>query len=237
MIDFVSDEWANGIGLFGAGVYLFSYALLQFGVLKGQSYTYAILNILAASSVLFSLISAFNMSSLVIQVSWITISIVGIVRLFVVTRLVRFSEAEEAFLFRQIPHLRKHQARRLLNKASWLELMPGTALTVQGEPVTRLLYIDIGQVSVDIDGHIVGNCDPGTFIGELTFMNGGPATATVRSMEMTRCLCFDATDVIPLLRREPEIEMALIAGFSMDTKSKLLQRNKETIETSNRVRS
>ena len=74
---FTMEEIVHFIGIFGAGVYLGSYALLQLGMLKGDSYTYSVLNILAPSCVMISLLTAFNMSSAIIQTSWIIISIVG----------------------------------------------------------------------------------------------------------------------------------------------------------------
>ena len=67
-------------GIAGVGFYLGSYTALQLGMLRGDGYAYAILNAAAAALVLLSLKEAFNLSSAVIQVSWIVISLVGITR-------------------------------------------------------------------------------------------------------------------------------------------------------------
>ena len=227
--EFVSEYLAHYVGLFGAGVYLASYAALQLSVLRGQSYAYALLNILAAGSVTFSLTTAFNMSSLVIQVSWIMISVVGIARLLILTRLVRFTAEEEAFLTRQMPNLRRHLARRLLNCGVWRTLDGGARLTTEGDTVAALFYIHEGAVSVEIKGHRVGQSGQGTYIGELTLLAGGPATATVEAEVPVRVLSFAVPELISVLRRNTEIQTALVASFSENTKDKLLQRNHETI--------
>lgn len=68
-------------GLIGVALYLGSYAALQFHLIDCKGILYPILNFLAASCVLISLFESFNMSSAIIQISWITISSIGILRL------------------------------------------------------------------------------------------------------------------------------------------------------------
>ena len=57
-------------GYGGVAFYLGSYGLLQLGVLRGNSYTYAALNLLAAALVLVSLFRNWNLFSAIIQISW-----------------------------------------------------------------------------------------------------------------------------------------------------------------------
>jgi predicted tellurium resistance membrane protein TerC len=82
----------NTAGLAGVVLYLGSYALLQSGILRGSSYTYAILNLCAASLVLLSLTVAFNLSSAIIQASWVVISVLGIARLIWINRRMRVTD-------------------------------------------------------------------------------------------------------------------------------------------------
>lgn len=53
-------------GYGGVVFYLSSYGLLQMGVLRGNSYTYAALNMLAAALVLVSLFRNWNLFSAII---------------------------------------------------------------------------------------------------------------------------------------------------------------------------
>jgi len=64
----------------GFAAYLGGFGALQFGWLDGNGKTYAWINVIAASFVLISLYDAFNLASVLIQVSWIVIGYVGIVR-------------------------------------------------------------------------------------------------------------------------------------------------------------
>lgn len=71
----------EALGLAGVGFYLGSYAALQFDFIDAKGFAYPTLNFLAASLVLLSLMENYNFPSLLIQVSWITISLYGISKL------------------------------------------------------------------------------------------------------------------------------------------------------------
>lgn len=70
----------DACGLMGFAAYLGGFGALQFGALDGNGKAYAWINVVAASLVLISLYDAFNLASVLIQVSWIVIGYVGIVR-------------------------------------------------------------------------------------------------------------------------------------------------------------
>jgi CRP-like cAMP-binding protein len=226
---FTYEEMVYAIGIFGAGVYLGSYALLQLGILKGDSYTYSTLNILAPSCVMVSLLTAFNMSSAIIQTSWIIISIVGISRNVLMTHFQRFTPDEELFLYFYMPLLPRRLARTFLNTAETRTLQPGEHLTHQGEVAGHVAYIIKGRVEIGVDGHKVGESRAGSYIGELTFLDARPATATTQVLEPTTCLIFSASRLHDLLRRKPEIQTAVVTSFSNDTREKLLKRDQANI--------
>lgn len=227
MPDGIAAEVANSIGLFGVAVYLGSYALLQLGILRGQSYSYAALNLLAASSVLFSLIPAFNLSSVIIQVSWIVISIAGMSRLYLMTKLARYTEEEAKFVEAQLPDLPRHLAKRLLNAGQWSDIPVGTVITVEGQPIDRLLYLSQGQVEISVNDEVVGYSGEPSFIGELSFAEGGPATATAVVAKPARCFSIDADNLRSFLKRNPEISFALTTSFFTNVKKSFLQREAE----------
>ncbi len=72
----------------------------------------------AASCVLINLAEAFKMSSAIIQSFWIIISIIGLVRVHVINRRLKFTEDEKALIDFAFPGLSKPKARKIL--------MPGT---------------------------------------------------------------------------------------------------------------
>ena len=83
---FVELSVFEAMGLVGVAFYLGSYASLQFGIIDGKRMIYPFLNVMAASCVLVSPFENFNMSSLLIQVSWITISLYGISKIAVMQK-------------------------------------------------------------------------------------------------------------------------------------------------------
>lgn len=68
------------IGVAGFLVYIGAFASVQFGWLDGNSANYAASNVLAATLVAISLFGEFNLSSALIQGSWIVIGLVGLAR-------------------------------------------------------------------------------------------------------------------------------------------------------------
>ena len=73
-------------GVAGFVFYMLSYGLLQIGRISGQGYCYPLMNMAAASLVLISLTHQFNLASVLIQLSWIVISLIGLCRLSIAAR-------------------------------------------------------------------------------------------------------------------------------------------------------
>ncbi|WP_415912254.1 CBU_0592 family membrane protein [Neptuniibacter sp. QD37_11] len=77
----LADILYNGIGLIGTALYIISYTLLQLGKLDGNGRAYILYNLGGAICVSISLIHNFNLASLTIQLFWIAISIVGLIKM------------------------------------------------------------------------------------------------------------------------------------------------------------
>lgn len=68
------------VGLLGAFLILLTFFLLQLGKLKSIGPVYSILNALGALCIIVSLLFEFNLSAMVMQISWLLISSIGIIR-------------------------------------------------------------------------------------------------------------------------------------------------------------
>ncbi len=79
-MEFTLNNLTESIGVLGFIFYMLSYFLLLTGKIKGTHNSYIIMNFIAASCVLISLIHNFNLASALIQVFWIMISVVGLIR-------------------------------------------------------------------------------------------------------------------------------------------------------------
>lgn len=213
-------------GIAGVGFYLGSYAALQFGMLRGDGYAYACLNAIAAALVLLSLKEAFNLSSAVIQVSWIVISLVGITRHYILTHRTKFSEEEKQFVESALPEMDKLKARRLLNLGFWVDMEAGTFLTEEGAPVSHLYYLLKGQACVRVNGTDVAILHERSLVGEITALSGEAATGTVVITETARCLMIPSQPLRALLTRDADIRRQVDACFASHVKEKLINTNK-----------
>ena len=73
-------RWYDLTGLFGVGLILFAYFLLQAGRMRGDTLSYQLMNAFGAFALLISLLYAFNLSAFVMELAWLVVSIYGIAR-------------------------------------------------------------------------------------------------------------------------------------------------------------
>lgn len=209
----------------GLGLFLSAYFALQFGLVRGTSYVYAGVNVLAAGLILIGLIVEYDVEELAVHSTWIVISLLGILRLQVLSRLTRFSEEEETFLSAKLPDLDRRVARLLLNQGEWRDIPEGEVLIAQGAAAESLFYIAAGSACVAVDGAEVAVADPGAFAGEVTVLEGAPAIATVTAQPGLRCLTIDAAALRALVATTPEIRTSIQESFGRELRAKLAAAN------------
>lgn len=73
-------HWSDLIGNLGVAMIILAYLALQLGRMDGRGMAYSLLNACGAGLILVSLYYAFNLSAFVIEVFWVAISLIGIVR-------------------------------------------------------------------------------------------------------------------------------------------------------------
>lgn len=219
-------------GVLGSIIFLGAYAALQLGFLRGEGYAYAAFNALGAGFVLASIIQDFNLATTILQSAWISISVVGIARYYILTRRARFSDEERAFLASALPAMDKHKARRLLDLGTWIDGEPNTVLTDAGIPVPYLVYLARGSADVYTDDRLVASIGERSFIGEMTALSGDAATATVILAERSRYLAIPAEPLRRLLARDDGMRRELDMCLARDIKEKLVRSNRARFDTS-----
>src|SRR5690606_22597858 len=117
------------------------------------------------------------------------------------------------------------QRHRLLKLADWQVREPGDVLMEQDQERPNLTFIASGAASIERDQALVGVCGPGDFLGEMSFLTGRPASATVRVANETRCCTFDVAALKALLDRNPGLRQALEEGFNRNLVGKLERMN------------
>lgn len=81
MIYDILAKTADPVGISGVVVLLTAYFLLSTNRLSSQSLKYQFCNLFGAVSVLYSLMFTFNLSSVVIEICWTIVSLIGIYRI------------------------------------------------------------------------------------------------------------------------------------------------------------
>lgn len=213
-------------GLVGVAFYLAAYGALQFGLLRGSSVTYTVLNLFAAAFVMVSLVEAFNLSSLLIQISWITLSIIGLARIAWSRSQVRFSEEEKSFLGSHFTTLSPHLARKFLHLGRWQTVSPGTILTRQGMPVHELVYIGSGTAEVRAHDTTVAVIGATALIGEMTIMHGGEATADVEITAEARIFTLPRASLIRELEADHDFALAVANALQIEAQRKIEASNR-----------
>lgn len=216
-------------GLIGAAITVLAYLALQLGYLRGQGYYYAGLNALGAGLVLVGLTEAFNLSSAIMQGVWISVSVIGIARYYVLTHTSQLTPEEQAFKEATVPGLRPIEARRLLNLASWGDGEPGMLLTQQGERNTNVYYLLGGKAEVRIDDMPLAELDEHSFVGDMSLGTGDGATATVELTEPGRYVMFPVEPLNRLLDQDTEIRRHLKAALSGHLVGKLMRTSRDLL--------
>jgi hypothetical protein len=114
---------------------------------------------------------------------------------------------------------------RLIRTGTWRDLEPGTNITQEGKPVSELVLICDGQASVEARGQLVAQLRGGAFVGEMAFLSGNPATATVTVENSMRAFVFDIEKLRDLINGDDLVAGALHRAIGLDLAQKLAKRN------------
>lgn len=137
----------------------------------------------------------------------------------------RSNEDEKFFIETVMPTLDGNLRSRMLKLAKWETRLPDETLMEEGQMTPQLVFIASGAASIEKAGTIVGVCGPGDFLGEMSFLTGRPASATVRVANEIRCCVYDHTVLRALTQKNPGIRQALELSFNKNLVGKLERMN------------
>jgi CRP-like cAMP-binding protein len=136
-----------------------------------------------------------------------------------------FNSEEAAFIHANFPGLSKKNKRRLLDLGTWIDGEPGTELTSSGKPISHLVYLADGEVTITSNDRIVAVCEAGAFIGEMTVLTAAPANGSARVSAPSRYWAVPAADLRRLVETNEEIEQAIHGCFQRNLLAKLVMAN------------
>ena len=152
---------------------------------------------------------------------FILINALRIAHLIFERRSVSFSDEERELFETVFKNFAAVEFMKLLRLGEWRSSEAGAVLAVEGEDVEELALIYNGEVIIEKSGAEVARSRDGTMIGEMSFIQGGNATATVRTARPTRCLVWPKEELKKLLRRNPTMDIAMNTVFSLGLARKL----------------
>ncbi|WP_298492723.1 cyclic nucleotide-binding domain-containing protein [uncultured Maritimibacter sp.] len=129
---------------------------------------------------------------------------------------------ETAALYRRFPMLTPGQFRRLLKLGEAHDPEAPVVLTEAGAPVEHLFYVVDGSVEIEKSGR-ASALPAGVFIGELAFLTGQSASATVSVKPGTRYIRWDTATLRRAMDRSEKFKVAMSAQFNTDLVAKVSQ--------------
>ncbi len=136
-----------------------------------------------------------------------------------------FTEEEQRLRDAAFQSLDPTNVRRLLRCGRWVEHPKEKSLTLQGVHLEDLVLISEGEAAVCLGGRVIHRLGCGKFVGEIGFLSGEPATATVVAASPLRCLTWKASELRRVLARHPEVRTVFHAAVGKDLAEKIAAHN------------
>lgn len=159
-----------------------------------------------------------------------------LINLYQIHRLIRervnLRRMGDAALLRQgaFAGLVNAQLSHLVTAGNWRNIEPGARLTQQGKPVEDLVLLCTGSAWVEVDGKTVAKLHAGTFCGEMAFISGEPASATVTVDRPVRAFVFDMQKLRKLVDEDELIASAIHHAVGRDLTEKVNLSNRAAVQ-------
>jgi CRP-like cAMP-binding protein len=129
----------------------------------------------------------------------------------------------EVDMLRQGPFagLESGRLAQLLATGGWRDFAAGTRLTEEGEPVPHLILICRGRAAVEAGGKRIATLHGGAFVGEMAFLSGNPASATVMVEDPVHAFVFDLAKLSAMARTDEAIAGDVHRAVGRDLARKL----------------
>ena len=106
------------------------------------------------------------------------------------------------------------QLRAISDISRVVEVPAGTSLTRAGQPGDEFFVILDGSAAVEKPGKKRVFLRPGDFFGEMSLLDGGPRSVTVRAATSLRVLVIDRKNFQGVLREVPDLTQKLLVTLS-----------------------
>jgi len=152
---------------------------------------------------------------------FVGINLVQIAILLIERRPVTLSGVEQKLYDQVFRRLTRREVAKLFKLAEWKKLSEGETLVQQDVHLDNLMLINKGMASVQVDNHEVAKLDEGHFVGEMSYITGSTTSAKVVASTELEYVVWPTTILEPLLRKQPDLRIALNAIIGVDLAGKL----------------
>jgi CRP-like cAMP-binding protein len=180
---------------------------------------------------LFTLVAYFRFGVGTIQMADVWAGVFILINLYQLFWLVRdrlslsLPEDNAPLLRDSLSGLDDSQIARLLKAAEWTNFKPGDVLTRQDAPLDSLYYLLSGRASVVVNSSLITHLEKGSFIGEIAYLTGNPATATVTIEEPSRALSFNRVRMAKVAASDETINSIVYQMLGRDLAMKMRRTN------------
>jgi CRP-like cAMP-binding protein len=105
------------------------------------------------------------------------------------------------------------ELEHLARSTQEIDVPAGTALTHEGRYEGYVFVVISGTVAIERDGRTVDTIGPGGFFGEIAAVDGGPRTATARTIDDARLLTMPHEHFYEVLETSPSLQTAVMAAM------------------------
>jgi CRP-like cAMP-binding protein len=148
----------------------------------------------------------------------------------------RLPEKDASMLRQSFSGLDDSQIAKMLRAADWKDYVQGDVLTRQDAPVDALYFICTGRASVEVDGKFLTHLERGSFVGEIAYLTGNPATAKVVIDEPTRALAFSKMRMAKVMAGDNQISGILYQLLGRDLAQKMRRANTRKVFNDEHIR-
>ena len=135
-------------------------------------------------------------------------------------RMAVYRDTQEQYLARVFNHFNPGMFRKLMatghiNKAGSI-----TQLTTEGRHLDKLYFVIDGGLTIEKNGRMF-DYTAGTFVGEVAYLTGMPASATVQIPKQASYIMWHHAALKSLTEKHPELNIRLEAMLNQDLARKI----------------
>ena len=112
----------------------------------------------------------------------------------------------------------------LVTRTDEVDLPAGRTLITQGRPADSFYLLLSGTATVQVDGRDRPTLEPGSFFGEISMLDRGPATATVVTSSQSKLMVMSHVQFRDAIRANEQLLSQVMAAMAERLRRDILER-------------